>query len=302
MDLKQLQYLVASIDSGSFKKAAEVLYTSQPHISKTVKSLETELQVELLRRKARGVEATEAGRKVYEYACRILVESGKIQNVRSVQGARSLRVASMPDDRLRTLFGEFYAQQSKSGLLAEYMEQSAEEILRAVHHHRADMGFLQIERTQRTALQQMLEHKRLVFEELKSLTPLLLVGPENPLYQAQTVTGKELRELSYVQTDADQDALTIPLIQRNEDYQYHRRRGQVLMTNSRELLLRMVQETELCSVSVSLPGPAEGRDQIRGIPIRGGENSVVFGYVRRRRENLTEEARLLADFVCRGIQ
>ena len=41
MDLKQLQYFVVSVESGSFKKAAERLYTSQPHISKSIKALET---------------------------------------------------------------------------------------------------------------------------------------------------------------------------------------------------------------------------------------------------------------------
>ncbi len=70
MDLKQMQYFVASVDSGSFKRASEILYTSQPHISKTIKSLETELHMELLQRTARGVNVTAAGRKVYEYACR----------------------------------------------------------------------------------------------------------------------------------------------------------------------------------------------------------------------------------------
>ena len=74
MDIKQLQYLVVSIDNGSFKKASELLYTTQPHISKTIKSLEVELGMQLLKRNARGVEATEEGRKVYEYACRILVD------------------------------------------------------------------------------------------------------------------------------------------------------------------------------------------------------------------------------------
>lgn len=68
MDLKQLQYFVVSVESGSFKKAAEMLYTTQPHISKSIKNLETELNVQLLERKARGVEVTESGKKIYEYA------------------------------------------------------------------------------------------------------------------------------------------------------------------------------------------------------------------------------------------
>ena len=54
--LKQLQYFVVSVESGSFKKAADILYTTQPHISKSIKALETELDVQILERKARGVE------------------------------------------------------------------------------------------------------------------------------------------------------------------------------------------------------------------------------------------------------
>lgn len=83
MDLKQLQYFVVSVDCGSFRKAAEVLYTSQPHIGKTIKALESELQMNLLERHARGVAVTEDGKKVYEYACRILAETEKIRNLRT---------------------------------------------------------------------------------------------------------------------------------------------------------------------------------------------------------------------------
>ena len=78
MDLKQLQYFVVSVESGSFKKAAEMLYTTQPHISKSIKNLETELNVQLLERKARGVEVTESGKKIYEYACNMLVDAPRI--------------------------------------------------------------------------------------------------------------------------------------------------------------------------------------------------------------------------------
>ena len=48
MDIKQLQYFVVSVDMGSFCSAAEVLITTQPNVSKVVKSLETELNMILL--------------------------------------------------------------------------------------------------------------------------------------------------------------------------------------------------------------------------------------------------------------
>ena len=48
MELKQLQYFVVSVDMGSFQNAAKMLYTTQPHVSKTVKALEEELHLKLL--------------------------------------------------------------------------------------------------------------------------------------------------------------------------------------------------------------------------------------------------------------
>ena len=104
MDLKQLQYFVVSVESGSFKKAAEMLYTTQPHISKSIKALEMELDVQLLERKSRGVEATEAGKKIYEYACNMLIDAAKIHAVEEEED-RVLRVASTAGDRFAALAG-----------------------------------------------------------------------------------------------------------------------------------------------------------------------------------------------------
>ena len=47
LNINQLQYFVVSAEHGSLSKAAEVLYTSQPHVSKTIKSLESYLGMEL---------------------------------------------------------------------------------------------------------------------------------------------------------------------------------------------------------------------------------------------------------------
>ena len=157
------RFLLYNVENGgeiwilsSFSIWLSALYTTQPHISKTIKSLEVELGMQLLKRNARGVEATEEGRKVYEYACRILVDSGKIQHVREEKDIRMLKIAVTPDDELNHLFRTFYAQEVKEGLHVEYMERNAEELLRMVHHHRVDIGFLLVDQNQKTALLQML--------------------------------------------------------------------------------------------------------------------------------------------------
>jgi DNA-binding transcriptional LysR family regulator len=61
MTLRQLQYLVAVVDEGSFARAAPVLHVSQPTLSQQIRTLEAEIGGPLLERLARGVRPTPAG-------------------------------------------------------------------------------------------------------------------------------------------------------------------------------------------------------------------------------------------------
>ena len=54
-------------DEGSFLKAAEKLYITQPAISKAVKKLEDSLNVKLFIREARGVRLSPDGEVLYDY-------------------------------------------------------------------------------------------------------------------------------------------------------------------------------------------------------------------------------------------
>lgn len=71
MELKQLEFFLVSAEIGSFKKAAKALYTTQPNVSKIVRSLEEELGKDLFVRCSHGVTLTEAGEHVYENAKKI---------------------------------------------------------------------------------------------------------------------------------------------------------------------------------------------------------------------------------------
>jgi len=71
MDIRQLSYFMEVAKLKSFTKASQSLHLSQPTLSKMVKSLEEELEVELLDRSARQIELTDAGEIVYEHAEKI---------------------------------------------------------------------------------------------------------------------------------------------------------------------------------------------------------------------------------------
>src|ERR671933_1965943 len=72
MDTRQLAAFCAVVEKKSFSQAADKLGVTQPAVSLQVRALEDRLGQTLLDRSGRRVEPTEAGRRLYRSAQRML--------------------------------------------------------------------------------------------------------------------------------------------------------------------------------------------------------------------------------------
>jgi LysR family nitrogen assimilation transcriptional regulator len=79
VELRQLEYFIAIIDSGAFSRAALKLSVGQPVLSRQIKALENEFGVDLYHRTGRGITLTEAGKMLEKYARNILDTTANAQ-------------------------------------------------------------------------------------------------------------------------------------------------------------------------------------------------------------------------------
>ncbi|MCM1988664.1 LysR family transcriptional regulator [Oceanirhabdus seepicola] len=79
MNLEYLQSFYITVKCNSISKAAKELHLTQPGVSMQLRNLEKELGAKLLNRSNKGVELTEEGKVVYDYADTLLSIQGNIE-------------------------------------------------------------------------------------------------------------------------------------------------------------------------------------------------------------------------------
>lgn len=146
MEFKNLFAFMAVVEHGTFTEAAKQLYVSQPSLSKNIKKLEEDLDVELLDRSTRHVTLTDAGRIVYNQGNKIqqsLYEMRvSLDDLLNVE-IGSIRLGIPP--LVGTLFFPTMArifQQHHPNITLELVEQGAKLIGPLVENGDVDLGIV----------------------------------------------------------------------------------------------------------------------------------------------------------------
>ena len=110
LEVKELQYFVVCADLSSFSRAAEVLYTTQPNVSKVIRSLEEKLGFEVFERDNRGIKLTRRGRQAYEYAGKILEQERQLAQIYKIDDREEFSISSNPSSWVARCFTDFIRQ------------------------------------------------------------------------------------------------------------------------------------------------------------------------------------------------
>lgn len=124
MNIKQLRYVVAIANSGTFREASEQLFVSQPSMSIAVKDLEQELGFQIFERTNTGATLTIEGERFYEQAQTVLrnFETFESKYSKPKESDKTFSVASQHYDFLAPVAVEFAKKILKSKIL-EFLSQ-----------------------------------------------------------------------------------------------------------------------------------------------------------------------------------
>lgn len=192
MELTQLDFFTAVVEEGSFSKAAERVYRTQPAVSIAIRRLEEEVGAALFERSQKTPTLTEAGALVYDYAKRMLALRDQARD--TVAELRSLKRG-----RVRIGANESTSLYLLPHLILQYREEHPN-VKVEIYRHVS-------ERLPREVLDRNVDFALLAFEpedsDLKSFPILrdelvLIMHPSHRLAKQDSVTVKELGKESFL--------------------------------------------------------------------------------------------------------
>lgn len=148
MRLNQFEFLIALEKYGSFSKAAQILFISQPSLSAAIKEMELELGFLILERSRRGVSFTEKGKEVLKEAqniesCIKRIKQISLQENDVVSG--KLRIGGIPYFCDMLLMDTLMKLQQKyPDLTMQLIEDDTDRILQLLIEEQVDLGLVMI--------------------------------------------------------------------------------------------------------------------------------------------------------------
>ena len=197
--LDQLRILKAIAAEGSFKRAADSLYISQPAVSLQVQNLERQLNVPLFDRGGRRAQLTEAGHLLLDYGDRVLALCQEtcraLEDLQNLQGGTLIIGASQTTGTylMPRLIGLF--RQAYPDVAVQLHVHSTRRTCWSIVNGQVDLAIIGGEVP--LELQQSLEVSPYAEDELA-----LILSPTHPMAQVGTMQREDLYKLSFIALDA----------------------------------------------------------------------------------------------------
>lgn len=297
MTIQQLKYVIAISEAGSYNKAAEVLYISQPSLTNAVQDLEREIGVTVFNRSGRGVSLTNDGMEFIQYARQVI---GQYDRLLEKYGKGSMLKKKFGISTQHYSFAvKSFVEMVKQFDTEEYefaiRETRTREVIDDVATGKSEIGILYLSDFNRKAIMKFLRTNSLEFHHLIDCNPYVYLWKGHPLARKSTIRFSDLADypcLSFEQGAAGSFYFAEEILSTSE---YPR----TIKANDRATVLNLMiglNGYTLCSGIIC--EELNGSDYI-AIPFEPDDDSagsrMEIGYIVRKNMILSRMAELYID-------
>lgn len=196
MTIQQLKYTITIANQGSFNKASEVLYISQPSLTESIKELEKELNVTIFYRSGKGVTLTNEGVEFLAYARELY---SQFENVLERYGENESRkkifsVSTQHYTFAVKSFVELVKKLDTSEFEFAIREEQTQKIIDDVINMNSEIGILYLSSFNMPVIGKLLRQNHLEFHELISCEAYVYLWKGHPLADNERISFDELKD------------------------------------------------------------------------------------------------------------
>ena len=212
MNILHLKYALSIAEYGSINKAAEEIHVAQPNLSRVIKELEADLNLEIFRRSAHGMELTPDGEVFIAQARKILQQVDEMEEMYKAgkPGRQRFSISVPRASYIADAFTSFSKSLGKEEAEIFYQETNAQQAIKNILEVGYDLGIIRYAAKHDKYFKQLLEDKNLYGELVAEFRYCLIMSEKSTLAAKETIMLNDLSE--YIQiAHADPYVPSLPL-------------------------------------------------------------------------------------------
>lgn len=299
MQLQQLKYVLEIAKTGSMNKAAQNLFISQPNLSSAISNLEKELDITIFNRTNKGVEVTSEGKLLLKYAKSILGQVDQLKSVYSADNREDISIIEVSQGKhlyLTEAINFIYSNLNKNTTKLTLNLGGVSDVLRDVYNMKSEIGIITISNVQQNILDKILDQKKLEFTEINNSQVCIIVGENSSIYSKEKVSIDEISNLTYIGY-LDENISTIKHSVELSDI-WSDFSSSSIHVNEQVTLRELLYTLDSYSFDLSINKNYLKSKKVKCITLKE-KIDIKIGWVKRKKESLSPEARLFIDAINR---
>lgn len=221
MTLQQLRYAITISETGSFNKASESLYISQPSLTSSMQELEKELGIVIFYRSGRGVTLTNDGAEFIAYARQLYHQYQSLMDKYGKNGTlkKKFGISTQHYSFAVKSFVEMVKRFDTEEYEFAIRETKTRDVIEDVSNSKSEIGILYLSEFNRKIITKLLRTNNLEFHHLIDCAAFVYLWRGHPLSDCSSIRLEQLGDypcMSFEQGDNSSFYFSEEILSTNE--------------------------------------------------------------------------------------